>query len=139
MMLTKKEIVDLLNQWNKAWNEHDIDKVAKLFHDDIIFENWTGAKIRGAKALKKAWEPWFRNHMGFRFNTEDLFVDEEAQKILFQWSLDWPSVDKKYHGKPEHRRGVDVMHFEDGKIKSKYTYSKTTIEIEGKLIKYVSE
>lgn len=139
MTLTKKGIVDLLTRWNEAWNEHDIDKVTDLFHDDIVFENWTGAKIRSAKALKKAWAPWFKNHGGFRFNTEDLFVDEEAQKVLFQWSLDWPSVEKRYHGKPEHRRGVDVMHFKDGKIIHKYTYSKTTIEIEGKLVKYVSE
>jgi len=138
-MLTKKQIVDVLTRWDEAWNEHDIDKVAELFHDDIIFENWTGAKIRSAKALKKAWEPWFKNHGGFRFNTEDLFVDEEAQKVLFQWSLDWPSIEERYHGKPEHRRGVDVMHFEGGKIIRKYSYSKTTIEIEGKLVKSISE
>lgn len=138
-MLTRKQIIDVLTRWNEAWNEHDIDKVAELFHDDIVFENWTGAKIRGANALKEAWEPWFKNHGGFRFNTEDLFVDEEAQKILFQWSLDWPSGDKKYRGKPEHRRGVDVMHLEDGKIISKSAYSKTTIEIEGKRVKSVSE
>jgi len=138
-MLTKKQIVDVLTRWDEAWNEHDIDKVAELFHDDIIFENWTGAKIRSAKALKKAWEPRFKNHGGFRFNTEDLFVDEEAQKVLFQWSLDWPSIEERYHGKPEHRRGVDVMHFEGGKIIRKYSYSKTTIEIEGKLVKSISE
>ena len=136
-MLTKKQIIDLLTRWNEAWNEHDINKVAELFHNNIIFEAWTGAKISGAEVLKKAWEPWFKNHGGFRFNTEDLFVDEEAQKVLFQWSLEWPSLEKQYYGKPERRRGVDVMHFEDGKIIRKYTYSKTTIEIDGKLVKFV--
>lgn len=139
MRLTRKQIIDLLNRWNEAWNEHDIDKVAGLFHNDIVFEHWTGATIRSAKALKEAWEPWFKNHGGFRFNTEDLFVDEEAQKVLFQWSLDWPSPEKKYQGKPERRRGIDVMHFENGKIIRKYTYSKTTIEIDGKLTKSAAE
>jgi hypothetical protein len=35
-------------------------------------------------------------------------------------------------GKQEKRRGVDVIHFEDGKIINKFTYSKTTLEIDGK-------
>jgi uncharacterized protein (TIGR02246 family) len=134
-MLKKEEIVDILTRWNEAWNRHDIDKVAELFHDDIVFENFTGAKIKGAKALKLAWEPWFKNHGGFHFETEDLFVDEDAQKVLFQWSLHWPSSEERYRGKPELRRGVDVMHFKDGKIIHKYTYSKTTVEINGKLVK----
>ena len=136
-MLTKKKILDVMTRWNVAWNDHDIDKVAELFHKDIVFEHWTGAKVQGAEALKKAWEPWFKNHGGFRFVTEDLFVDEEAQKVLFQWSLDWPSGDKKYQGKPELRRGIDVLHFKDGKLIHKYTYSKTNVAIEGKLVKAV--
>ena len=139
MRLTKKQIADLLTQWNEAWNGHDIDKVAELFHDDIIFEHWTGATVKGAGALKKAWEPWFKNHGGFHFHTEDLFIDEEAQKVLFQWTLSWPSTEKKYKGKSERRRGVDVMHFENGKIVGKFTYSKTTVEIEGKQVKSVAE
>jgi ketosteroid isomerase-like protein len=138
-MLKKQQIIDTLTDWNNAWNEHDIDKVAALFHDDIVFENWTGAKIDGAAALKKAWEPWFKNHGNFRFTTEDLFVDEGEQKVLFQWTLEWPSPDSKYRGKPERRRGVDVMHFKDGKIIHKYTYSKTTVEIKGKRVKSVLE
>ena len=81
-MLTKKKILDVMTRWNEAWNDHDIDKVAELFHEDIVFEHWTGAKVQGAEALKKAWEPWFKNHGGFRFVTEDLFVDEEAQKVF---------------------------------------------------------
>jgi hypothetical protein len=38
-------------------------------------------------------------------------------------------------GKPERRRGVDVMHFRDGLIIKKYTYSKTTLEIGGERVK----
>jgi hypothetical protein len=47
--------------------------------------------------------------------------------------LEWPSFEKGYEGKSEKRRGVDVLHFEDGKIIKKLTYSKTTIEIDGEL------
>ncbi len=134
-MLTKDDIRRALARWNEAWNCHDLDGVMDLFHDDIVFENWTGVRVEGKEHLRRAWEPWFGNHGGFRFTEEDTFIDESAQKVLFQWSLDWPSGEKEYLGKPESRRGVDVMHFKEGKIIRKYTYSKTTLEIDGKKIK----
>jgi ketosteroid isomerase-like protein len=134
-MLKADEIRKALMLWNEAWNAHDLDKVLDLFHEDAVFENWTGGAVRGKEVLRQAWAPWFKNHGGFRFTEEDTFIDEDAQKVLFQWSLDWPSGEKGHQGKPERRRGVDVMHFKDGKIIHKYTYSKTTLEIGGKKVR----
>ncbi|MEI7639545.1 MAG: nuclear transport factor 2 family protein [Syntrophus sp. (in: bacteria)] len=134
-MLSGDQIRNILTEWNEAWNDHDLDKVLDLFNNDIVFENWTGAKVQGKDALKKAWEPWFKNHGGFRFITEDIFADEKEQKVLFQWSLEWPSNEKGYKGKLEKRRGVDIIHFRDSKISHKFTYSKTTLDIESKLVK----
>ena len=134
MKLTKNEIKDALTRWNQAWDDHDLDGVMELFHDDVVFDNWTGGKARGIDALRKAWQPWFANHGGFRFTPEDTFIDEDEQKVLYRWTLDWPSFEKGFEGKPEARRGVDVIHFQDGKIIQKLTYSKTTVEIDGKRI-----
>lgn len=134
-MLPRNEIQRLLEEWNRAWDRHDLDGVLALFHEEAVFENWTGGKVEGKKALREAWEPWFRNHGGFRFVGEDLFVDEADQKVLYQWRLEWPSPEKGYEGKPEKRRGVDVIHFRAGKIHRKFTYAKTTLEIDGKRVK----
>lgn len=134
MKLTKNEIKEALYKWNRAWDDHDLDGVMVLFHDDVLFENWTGGKAEGKEALRKAWEPWFANHGGFRFTPEDTFIDEDEQKVLYRWQLDWPSFEKGFAGKSEMRRGVDVIHFKDGKIAQKLTYSKTTIEIDGQRI-----
>ncbi len=134
MKLTKKEILDALTLWNQAWDAHDLDGVMALFHDDILFDNWTGGKAKGLEALRKAWDPWFKNHGGFRFTPEDTFIDADEQKVLYRWTLDWPSFEKGFGGKPETRRGVDVIHFQDGKIIQKLTYSKTTVEIDGQRV-----
>jgi ketosteroid isomerase-like protein len=138
-MLDREQIIERLIRWNDAWNDHDLDRVMELLHDDVEFENWTGGRVKGKEALRRAWAPWFENHGGFRFTTEDLFVDEKAGKVLFRWSLDWPSAEKGREGRPERRRGVDVMHFSGGKIVQKYTYSKTTLEIGGRRVKLVAE
>ena len=134
MKLTREQIVTALTQWNQAWDDHDLEGVMALFHDDVLFENWTGGKAKGIDALRRAWDPWFANHGGFRFTAEDTFIDEDAQKVLYRWQLDWPSFEKGFDGKHETRRGVDVIHFQDGKIIQKLTYSKTTVEIDGQRV-----
>jgi hypothetical protein len=48
-------------------------------------------------------------------------------------------IEKGCEGRIEKRRGVDVMHFKDGKIIRKLTYSKTTIDIGGQRIRLVAE
>ena len=134
MLSSRSEIKSKLIKWNQAWDRHDLEGVMQLFHEDVLFENWTGAKIRGRDSLEKAWAPWFENHGGFRFTEEDTFIDEAEQKVLYRWQLDWPSSEKGFEGRPESRRGVDVLHFKDGKIIKKLTYSKTTLEIDGQRI-----
>ena len=132
MKLTRNDIITALKKWNQAWDNHDLEGVMALFHDEVLFDNWTGGIARGKEALRKAWAPWFANHGGFKFTEEETFVDEHQQKVLYRWLLEWPSFEKGQEGRPEKRRGVDVIHFRDGKIINKLTYSKTTIEIDGK-------
>ena len=132
MKLSRGEIKTILKDWNHAWERHDLDKVMTAFHDDVFFENWTGAYIKGVGKLRKAWEPWFNNHGNFRFLEEEIFIDESLQKVLYRWVLEWPSSESGFEDRPEIRKGVDVLHFKDGKIITKLTYSKTTIEIDNK-------
>ena len=132
MQLNRAQISDRLEQWNLAWDLYDFEAVMALFHDEIVFEHWTGARVVGKNALRQAWAPWFEQHGGFRFYPEEIFIDEAAQKALYRWCLDWPSHEKGFENRPEKRHGVDVLHFKDGQIIRKLTFSKTTIEIEGK-------
>ncbi len=129
MKLSRKEIKGILKEWYLAWDHHDLDKIMTFFHEDIFFENWTGAYVKGMRFLRKAWEPWFCNHGNFRFLEEETFIDEQYQKALYRWVLEWPSIESEFEGHPEIRKGVDVLHFKDGKIINKLTYTKTCIEI----------
>ena len=138
-MLSKQELREALTRWGRSWDEHDIGGVMDLFHEEVFFEHWTGTRVNGREALREAWTPWFTNHGGFRFTEEDILIDEEGQKVLYQWQLDWPSNEKGSLGKPERRWGIDVIHFRDGKIIRKLTYIKTLIEIEGKRIRFVAK
>lgn len=130
-MLSREEMMQRLARWNRAWNAHDLDGVMELFHDEVLFENFTGARVRGKERLREAWSSWFADHGGFQFTEEDTFVDEVEQKALYRWVLDWPCTEKGLEGRHEQRRGVDVIHFRDGKIIEKLTYCKTGIVVDG--------
>ena len=134
-MLSRQEIAQALTRWQRAWDERDLDAVMDLFHEDILYENWTGSSVQGKAALRRLWAPWFADPAGFRFLEEETFIDEGEQKVLYRWLLEWPSPEPGREGQPERRRGVDVLHFSGGLIIQKLTYSKTTIEIEGQAIR----
>lgn len=135
-MLSREEIEERLDAWQHAWNEHDLDRVMELFHREVLFENWTGARVRGKAALRRAWAPWFADHGGSRFVEEGMFIDEVEQKALYRWQLEWPSSERGHEGELETRRGVDVLHFQEGKIIRKLTYSKTVVEINGERVQF---
>jgi hypothetical protein len=138
-MLSREEIKTILSRWYISWNEHNLDSVMELFHDEALFENWTGTMVKGKEAIRRAWGPWFKIHGEFRFKEEDTFIDEIEQKVLYRWQLKWPSIEKGYTGMLETRRGVDILNFRNGKIIRKLTYSKTTIEIGEKKIRLAAE
>lgn len=47
MSLSRNEIEKALKQWNLAWDNHDLEGVMALFHEEVVFDNWTGGKVRG--------------------------------------------------------------------------------------------
>jgi ketosteroid isomerase-like protein len=53
-MLTRKDIEDSLRKWLHAWSKYDLEEVMALFHDDILFDNWTGGRAEGIEALRQA-------------------------------------------------------------------------------------
>ncbi|MFB0532164.1 MAG: nuclear transport factor 2 family protein, partial [Desulfatiglandales bacterium] len=55
MVLSREEIKGALARWNRAWNNHDLNGVMELFHDEVLFENWTGGKAKGKETLRQAW------------------------------------------------------------------------------------
>lgn len=129
MNLTKTEVFKKFNQWLTAWNMHDLDGVMDFMHPDISFENSDGRIVNGKEMLRRSWMPWFMRHEDFKFFQEDIFFDEQSQKMTFQWRLEWFPVDYKLKGQNKTTRGMDILEFKEGKIFRKITYSKTAIQI----------
>ncbi len=134
MHLSKTELQDGLNLWLKAWDEYNLEAVLEFMHEDVVFENWDEMIVLGKAAVQKFWIPWFIFNNNFKFIIEDVLIDELVQKISFQWKFEGVTFEKEFKGKHERRRGVDLLHFLDGKIIKKSSYSKTVIQIDSQQI-----
>jgi len=129
--LTRDELAAAIERWLEAWGRYDLEGVTGLFAEDGVFETWTGLRIEGRDNIRKAWKEWFESG-GFRFVAEMLVVDEGSQSVAFSWLYEGPA--KCFDGRTEKRRGIDLIRFRDGSIAEKITYTKTSLEVEGRRI-----
>lgn len=113
----------LVVDFTEAFNREDIDEVMSYFIEDSIYDEFNGILHEGQVAIRKAFEPQFSGAFGrMRFHTEDMFLDVEAGKAMIRWvlTMEEPERSGAY-------RGLDLLHFEQGKLVEKHTYSKAKI------------
>jgi len=120
---------EVIAAYNGAWNAHDLAAIAELHAPDMVFENHTaGERAEGAEALEhigRIFESW----PDIAFETRRLYVREDL--VVQEWTATATHVKPLRRGElvaePSGRRiewkGMDVIPFEDGKVKRKDVYS----------------
>jgi ketosteroid isomerase-like protein len=122
-LASRTDLEKLVMDFTEAFNRENIDEVMSYFADDAIYDEFNGIRNVGLTAIRKSFEPQFAGEFGkMRFYTEDMFLDVEAGKALIRWilTLEEPGRQGAY-------RGLDILHFEGGKLTEKHTYCKAKI------------
>ncbi len=110
----------LVIDFTEAFNRENIDEVMSYFADDAIYDEFNAVRHDGKDAIREAFVPQFRGDFGrMRFHTEDMFLDVPAGKALIRWLLTFEEA-----GRAGGWRGLDILHFADGKLIEKHTYAK---------------
>jgi uncharacterized protein (TIGR02246 family) len=123
--MDRATLEDLVIRFTDAFNRNDLDGVMGFMADDAVYEEFTGTITRGRDAIRAAFGPQFRGDFGkMRFETEDLFVDAQAGKVLIRWVC---MLETKRG--PGGWRGLDIIHVEDGRVTRKLTYAKAKIPL----------
>jgi steroid delta-isomerase-like uncharacterized protein len=114
--------IGAIEQFNDAFNRHDVDAVMAAMTDDCVFENTSpspdGERYEGQAAVRAFWEQFFAGSPNAKFDTEDIFAADDRGVV--RWRYTWVGSD----GKPGHVRGVDVFRIRDGKVAEKFAYVK---------------
>ena len=118
--MNRDELIDLTRRFVDAFNREDLDAVMEFFADDAIYDEFNGRRNVGKDAIRAAFKPQFSGAFGaMRFLDEDLFADAESGKVMASWRCALA-----IKGEPTSWRGLDLLHFADGKITAKLTYAK---------------
>ena len=117
-----KDTLDVVNRFNAAFNQHNVDAVMAAMTDDCVFENTypapDGERYEGQAAVRAFWESFFASSPHAHFETEDSFAS--GDRCVVRWRYRWVDQD----GKQGHIRGVDVFRVRNGKVAEKFAYVK---------------
>jgi steroid delta-isomerase-like uncharacterized protein len=118
-----------IDAYNDAWNAHDVERIGTMHAPDMVFENHTaGERAEGEQALAhiaQIFESWPDIEFTTRrmYVREDLVVQEWTARATHVKALSRGAIVAEPSGKSIEWAGMDVIPFENGKVKRKDVYS----------------
>jgi steroid delta-isomerase-like uncharacterized protein len=128
-MTATQQLEEMITAYNDAWNAHDVARIGSMHAPDMVFENHTaGERAEGDEALKHI-AGIFESWPDIAFETRRMYVRENL--VVQEWTATATHVKPLRRGdlvaEPSGRRvewkGMDVIPFENGKVKRKDVYS----------------
>jgi steroid delta-isomerase-like uncharacterized protein len=108
---------ELIERYNQAWNDHDVDAAVAMHADDIVFHNYSaGERVEGADAVREHVAGILAAYPDIQFRGRRLYAREGL--VVSEWTATATKDGKKLEWD-----GIDVFPIEDGKIKRKDVYS----------------
>jgi steroid delta-isomerase-like uncharacterized protein len=110
----------LIDRYNDAWNAQDLDAVAALHAEDVVFHNHTAdERVEGADAV--------REHIGSIFERwPDLRFRGRSLRVAGDFAVnEWTATATAPDGRRLEWDGVDVFPVRDGRIARKDVYSSS--------------
>lgn len=121
----RQRLVDLAERFMLTFNRNDLDGMMAFFAEDAVYDEFNGRQNRGLDAIRHAFEPQFSGAFGtMEFLDDDMFVDAATGKVMVSWRC---TLEVK--GEPTAWCGLDLLHFQDGKLVLKNTYAKTKVPL----------
>jgi steroid delta-isomerase-like uncharacterized protein len=109
---------ELIERYNQAWNDHDVEAIVAMHAPDMVFENHTAGEHVAGEDVGPHIAGIFRNWPDLRFEGRRLYAREEL--VVSEWTAHATKDGRKLEWD-----GIDVFPIEDGLIKRKDVYSNS--------------
>jgi uncharacterized protein (TIGR02246 family) len=114
------DLEHLVERYNQAWNDQDLDAIAALHAPDVVFHNHTaGESVEGAGAVREHIGAIFARWPDLRFRGRRLYAG--ADFVVSEWTATATHPD----GRRLEWDGIDVFPFCGGLIARKDVYSSS--------------
>jgi hypothetical protein len=116
--------IELLEQFTRAWNDHDVDRIMEFFDDECSYlasfgPAKDGTTYRGRDAVRAGVIAYLANFPDGEYSELDSFV--VGDRGASQWTFRGTSQET---GERVEVRGCDLFQFANGKIKVKDAFRK---------------
>jgi steroid delta-isomerase-like uncharacterized protein len=119
----------MIDDYNDAWNRHDVDAIVALHAPDMVFENHTAGERAEGDAVRRHIAGIFASWPDLAFETRRLYVGDDL--VVQEWTASATHDHELRRGdlvSPASGRriewaGCDVIPCSDGLIKRKDVYS----------------
>jgi uncharacterized protein (TIGR02246 family) len=106
----RKELDALLKNWESAWNKHDMQALASLFHEDAVWVLWTGEVWTGRKRFQdgmvEVHKTVYANSNQREYLEELAFLGPDAAVMRFRSEL---TGDARYPGQVVQSRKILIV------------------------------
>jgi len=111
---------ELIERYDQAWNDHDVDAIVSMHAPGMVFENHTAGERAEGDEVGPHIAEIFRNWPDLQFRGRRLYVREGL--AVSEWTASATKDGRKYEWD-----GIDVFPIEDGKILRKDVYSAASL------------
>jgi ketosteroid isomerase-like protein len=115
-----------VRQFNAVWDAHDVDGIAEMFTDDVVFEASFGSQPYGERAVGR--EAARRLAAAVFERIPDLHFEEIRHYVTPEFAVvEAVTTGTPVGGAPYEIHLVDLLTLRDGKIAAKRSYRKARI------------
>ncbi|CAN5245351.1 hypothetical protein BH09ACT13_BH09ACT13_12900 [soil metagenome] len=111
------ELEQLIEQYDVAWNSHDVEAIVAFHTPDMVFENHTAGERVAGEDVRAHIGRIFENWPDLHFSGRRLYVRDDL--VVSEWTANATDRD----GRRLEWDGVDIFPFRDGLIARKDVYS----------------
>ncbi|MBA2643356.1 MAG: nuclear transport factor 2 family protein [Actinobacteria bacterium] len=111
------ELEQLIEQYDVAWNSHDVEAIVAFHTPDMVFENHTAGERVAGEDVRAHIARIFENWPDLHFRGRRLYAREDL--VVSEWTATATDSD----GRRLEWDGVDIFPFRDGLIARKDVYS----------------
>ena len=119
MVPDRDQLNRLIDRYDQAWNDQDVDAIVSMHTPDMVFENHTrGVRVEG-EAIRELLESTFAGQPDLRFRGRRRYVGDDF--VVSEWT----ATVTDDQGRTIEWDGIDVFPIRDGLIARKDIYSSS--------------
>jgi ketosteroid isomerase-like protein len=107
----------LIDRYDQAWNDQDVEAIMSMHTPDMVFENHTRGVRAAGEAVRELLQSTFADQPDLRFRGRRRYVG--ADFVVSEWTASATDAE----GRAIEWDGIDVFPLRDGLIARKDVYS----------------